>query len=61
MDELHRSADKFFKEADLLDRFLEHDPDARDIELVLAQAKRVRRDANMVVRALARLRDQLQP
>jgi hypothetical protein len=60
--ELHRDqADKFFSEVDMLEQMLEHDLDEDTVELALSQAKRVRREGNLVVRALARLRDQLQP
>lgn len=62
MDELHRSADKFFAEVDHLERMLDADDMSDErIRLALASAKRVRRESNLVVRALARLRDQLQP
>lgn len=62
MDELHRSADKFFAEVDHLERMLDADEMSDErIRLALASAKRVRRESNLVVRALARLRDQLQP
>lgn len=60
MDELHREADKFFTETDHLDRILErveYDPTRDNVELALSQAKRVRRSSNILVRALARLRD----
>lgn len=65
MQELHREADKLFTEVD----HLEHTLDVPDegytedrIALALSIAKRVRRESNLLVRALARIRDQqLQP
>jgi hypothetical protein len=57
MDELHRSADKFFTEVDHLDRILEDDPTEDSIDLALSQAKRVRRQSAQLVRVLAELRD----
>lgn len=62
MDELHEVLDKFFTEVDHLDNILDHDdPDEVRVALALSVAKRVRTDSTLVVRALARLRDQLQP
>lgn len=64
MDELHGITDKFDKESDLLIRLLERvpeDPTPHQVELALSQAKRVRRESNIVVRALARLRDSYSP
>jgi hypothetical protein len=62
MDGLHADCDKFFSEVDHLDRILDSDDlDQSRIELALSQAKRVRRESNLVVRSLAKLRDQLQP
>jgi hypothetical protein len=57
-------SDKFERQADHLTRLLERmpdDPSAPRLDLVLQQAKRVRRTSNLVVQALARHRDQLQP
>lgn len=59
MDELHRDADKLTTEVRHLNNIL--DSDEPNVDLALSVAKRVRRDSNLVVRALARLRDQLQP
>lgn len=59
MDELHRNADKLTTEVQHLNNIL--DSDEPNVDLALSVAKRVRRDSNLVVRALARLRDQLQP
>lgn len=64
MDELHRTTDKFERESDLLIRMLERvpeDPSREHVDLTLSQAKRVRRESNLVVRALARLRDSYSP
>lgn len=62
MEELHRVADKVFTEVDHLERALDSDDlDTDRIALALAAAKRVRRDATILVRQLASLRDQLQP
>jgi hypothetical protein len=65
MDELHRTTDKFERESDILIRILERVSDDKprpdEIEIALSQAKRVRRETNLVVRVLARIRDQLQP
>ena len=63
MNELHRATDKF-EEANrrletVLGRIDPNNPD--EVGLALAEAKRVRRESNILVRALARLRDQLQP
>lgn len=60
MDELHRLADKFEQEVDLMFQILEglgEKPDERALELAVSQSKRVRRDSNLLVRALARYRD----
>lgn len=64
MDELHRQADKFERDADQLvrqlDRIDEESPEAT-VQLALSTAKRVKRDSTLLVQALARIRDQLQP
>lgn len=54
---------KFRQEVRHLDRMLGSDdqPDDESIDLVVQQAKRVRTASNLLVRALARHRDQLQP
>ena len=62
MDQLHEQADeaidKLLTEIDHFERVVGQESINRDrVDLALAQAKRVRRDSNMVVRALARLRD----
>lgn len=62
MDELHESLDKLFAEVEHLDRIstlVESGATDVNLQLALAQAKRVRRGSNLVVRALARIRDQL--
>lgn len=65
MDELHRTSDKFEKAAGrLAQAATQIDPDEPDLNAVniaLAEAKRVRRESTLLTRALARLRDQLQP
>lgn len=66
MDEVHRAADNLFTEVDHLERVLGRwdDPDDLSPEavmLALSVAKRVRDDSTLLVRALARLRDTLQP
>ena len=64
MDQLHEAdeaIDKLLTEADHLDRVVGQDGmNTERVDLALSVAKRVRRDSNLVVRALARLRDQLQ-
>lgn len=53
---------KFRQEARHLDRMIGDSlPDDDTIQMVLAQAKRVRTASNLLVRALAQHRDQLQP
>ena len=61
MDELHRAADKLDRAARDLDAAVAKlDPDdERSIRLTLGVAKRVRRDSNLLVRAIARIRDDL--
>jgi hypothetical protein len=63
--ELHRLTDKFEDESDILIRMLERleeDPSETALSIALSQAKRVRRESNVLVRALARERDnKLQP
>lgn len=64
MDELHEAddaIDKLLTEADHLERIAANDLTPEGIDLALSVAKRVRRDATLVVRVLARLRDELQP
>lgn len=66
MDEVHRAADNLFTEVDHLERILGRWDDPDDltyeaIRLALSVAKRVRDDSTLLVRALARLRDQVQP
>lgn len=62
MDELHRVVDKLLTEADHLERILDSDDlSVERVALALAASKRVRRESNLVVRALARIRDELQP
>ncbi len=65
MDELHRLLDKFEIETHKLLQAAERiDPDELDpnaVKIALHQSKRVRRESNLVVRELARIRDELQP
>jgi hypothetical protein len=37
------------------------EPDPNTVSIALAEAKRVRRECNLLTRAIARLRDELQP
>lgn len=64
MHELQREAQKLAQETERLARFLifkidADDPDPNAINIALGQAKRVRRASNVVVRELARTRDNL--
>jgi hypothetical protein len=64
MDDLQRTTHKIAQDANHIHRMvgsLDRDPTEVEVQLALAAAKRVRRDSNLVVRALARIRDQLQP
>lgn len=65
MDELHHALDKFERATDHLVQITERidpdDPDLARVAIALGTAKRVRRESNLLVRALARLRDQSQP
>lgn len=65
MDELHRTTDKFEKAADRLVQTASQidtaDPNPDAVSIALAEAKRVRRESTLLTRALARIRDQLQP
>lgn len=54
-----RALDKLQVEQQHLAKIREHEE--QHVELLLAQTKRVRTASNLAVRALARLRDQLQP
>jgi hypothetical protein len=62
MDELHLM-DKFEREVDHLavavSKIDPDDPDPHAVNIALGQAKLVRRQSNLVVRALARFRDNL--
>jgi hypothetical protein len=62
-DQLHAACDKLFTETDYLDQILDADEVVEGkIDLALSVAKRVRRESTIVVRELARIRDnQLQP
>lgn len=64
-DAVAAQAVKFEHEADLLgiqlDRIFEDVANLDRTELAVSQAKRVRRESNFLVQALARLRDHLQP
>lgn len=61
MDELQETLHKFDRAAAGLGVAINQidtaDPDPDAINIALAQAKKVRRESNIVVRALARLRD----
>lgn len=62
MEELHHAVDKFLTEVDHLDGLLPEDLDTLDsdtIMLALSVAKRGKKQLTLVVRELARLRDQL--
>ena len=62
--ELHRQADKFARDAKLLKQqidAIDGESTERSVSLALSTAKRVRRDANVVTRELARTLDELQP
>lgn len=63
MNELHRATDKFERASEHLIQIVEgidpDDPDPVRIDIALSQAKRVRRESTILVRALARLRPQL--
>lgn len=54
MDDYTAEADKLFVEVDHLERVLD------EPELALSVAKKVRRTSTLLVRAIARTRDQLQ-
>lgn len=60
MDQLHAARDKLAQETAHLDRILEDEPSSQEqVDLALSVAKRVRREAQTVVRGLAQLRDEL--
>ena len=60
--DLQRAAQKVTREMQILTEMLGRGSmDDGHIELALAEAKRVRRDVTVLVRELARTRDQLQP
>jgi hypothetical protein len=63
MTELHEAIDKLFAQVDHLDHVLGDADELNEEQVILALsvAKRVMRQSNLTVRALARLRDQLQP
>lgn len=63
MDELQEVLHKFERETDHLLHLTDEHGGFTDeyIDLALSQAKRVRRESTLLVRALARHRDQLQP
>lgn len=64
MAELHpaeQAADKLDEEYDILERMGPPSSDPAHVSLLLQQAKRVRRESTLLVRALAQLRDNLQP
>lgn len=53
--------DKLRREAQILDLMGPLNGDHRHVEIMVAQAKRVRTASNLAVREFARIRDQLQP
>lgn len=61
--EVEVQADKLDREYEILDIMLaaEDRLSAEQVKLAVRQAKRVRAEASMLVRSLARLRDNLQP
>jgi prefoldin subunit 5 len=65
LDEVHAQAARFEREVDLLgiqiDRLDGDRPSPEQVALAVSEAKRVRRESNLLVRTLARLRDNLQP
>lgn len=64
MDEVHRIADNLSRELDILEMMeWSHGerPSQEQVKLALVQAKRVKRQSTLLVRALAALRDNLQP
>lgn len=58
-----RQADKLNREYEMLEMMLgdDHQFSENQVQLALAQAKRVRNESTFLVRSLARLRDDLQP
>jgi hypothetical protein len=61
MDEVHHHKDNLTIEMLHLDNLLGEEEASEDaVHVALAVAKRVRRESNLLVRALARLRDELQ-
>lgn len=62
MDALHGIADKLFEEVDHLEDVLEGTDEPARVSLALSVAKRVRAESTLVIKALARERDNtLQP
>lgn len=65
MEQLQRQvdaqADKLDREYDSLERLLDTPANEQTVQLLLSQAKRVKRESSVLVRNLARLRDHLQP
>jgi hypothetical protein len=61
--EVEVQADKLDREYDILDIMLSAEDrlSAEQVKLAVRQAKRVRAEASILVRALAKLRDDLQP
>jgi len=62
-DEVERQADKLEREIEILDIMLsaEEKLTLDQVKLGLRQAKRVRDESTLLVRSLAKLRDDLQP
>ena len=61
-DDLQHAVHKVRREMEILSQMLGRGPlDDGRIALALSEAKKVRRDVTMLVRELARARDELQP
>jgi hypothetical protein len=64
MSELQRQTDaqaeQLNKELDLLDLMLDNEVTSETVNLVLSQAKRGERECRLLVRCLAKMRDNLQ-
>lgn len=64
-DQLYQILDKLQEELEILDQMewwmREHTPTKEEVDVAVSQAKRVRRQSNLLVRELAKYRDNLQP
>jgi hypothetical protein len=58
--EVRAQADKLDEQYDLLERMRDTDLSLTHVQIMLGQAKRVRREGTLLVQQLARLRDHLQ-